>query len=359
MEASTTVQKLAGLFGPSDSEVERAVLEGAGTAAAVGGVASLPLQGTLLYRALQEGKAPTEFGDVGTLVRNVAGLDSASLPDKMRMFKGQPGLLPFLDYAALPDSSAKMMRVLTGGLAAPEQGLIVPNTDFDLDPRKMFLGVTRGQKFDVTPGVDEAGEVADDLAEASKMRQLWDRYQAWADEALTSPGDDIARKTKYSPSAVLHELGHLSRSRQMIPRGIWAAGLLGGAGAGLGTAAAISDNEHLQMAAPAIAAAPMVPTLIEEARATRGAGQMLGEMIEKGMADPSWMSRFKKLTRPAYGTYMLAAGVPALAAGLTAKKVHDARERSTAGDVVARLRDGFNALFGGAKNLADEVDEEL
>lgn len=353
------VLKLAGLLGPTEGDMRDAVLTGAAAAGTAGLVGGIPLQGLLYARALSEGKAPTEFGDVATLVRNVANLESADLPDKIRIFNGKPSLLPFLDYGALPDMSARSLHVTTGGLGPKEQSLILPwrydQTGWGLDDlRRTFLGFTRGEKFDVRETPDILGE-ADELIRPDAPKGLWGKYQDLADKVLTARGDDLARRQRYSPSAVLHELGHLSRSSRAVPRGIWAAGLLGAAGAGIGTTAALSEDERIQAAAPLLATVPSLPTLVEEARATRGAGRMLEEMVSKGMADATWLRKFKLLTRPAYGTYLLGALTPAIAAGVTAKTINDTRDRSTLGDVGARIREAVTGLWDKGEDLADEL----
>lgn len=359
--------KLAGILGTTDLDELEAIEAGAAPTALLGTATGVPLLGMLGYRSFKEEADAPDFGDLGTLIKKVKGLESSDLPDKLRLYQGIG--TPFVDYAAMPDLSTRLVHGLTGGLSPREQAVMVPWSFRELDaasaslrdPRRSLLGLARGEKLNLIDDPGPAGVVGKALAEAkdegrgamARLRRAYDKYQKVVDPLLTAPGDVIARRKHYSPSAVLHELGHISGSHRKWPRGLWGAAIAGGMGAGLGTAAALSDNEALQYASPAIALAPSIPTLIEEARATRGGGRFLREMVEKGMADPGWLKKFKRLTRPAYATYAVGAALPALAAGITAHEMMERRDRGFLGDIAAKIR---NLAHGAAEGVEDVID---
>lgn len=323
--------KEAGWLGTTETD-EREALEAAAPAVAAGGAGGLGLTGALKWRDLADRKTAPDFGTIEELVRKVDVMEDVNLPPTLRVMQSSPVTDPFqLGYAAMPNLGS----ILTG----TEETLYMP-WEFKKMVNPMsstLLGdvVPFGQA--VTPGeqivLDQAGK---EMREAGGIGGLLRKFRG----ALRDEADDYLRKrTNYSPSAILHELGHLTDSSRGKIRALQAAGIFAPmVGAGLGTAAALSENEGLSYASPLIAAAPMVPTLIEEARASSGAKKMMANLIDEGL-DAGNMKRLYKSLGPAYGTYALGALVPAVAAGITSKVMRDKRERGLLGDVWARTKD--------------------
>lgn len=331
LEWKSDMQKRAGWLGTTDTDEDEAVAAGAAPAAATG-VGALGAAGALKYRDLRDRKYAPDFGTIEELVHKVNQMDGFDLPPTLRLMQSTPLNDPLaLGYAAMPNLGSILTgteetlympwtrKNLWGGLSSTLLGEMLPFGDAVMPGEQIVLDQARKE-------MREAGGVGAALRQARA---------AMRDESVRALRD----RTNYSPSAILHELGHLSNSERGKIRVLQGAGILAPLlGAGLGTAAALSDNEYANYAAPAIALAPSLPTLIEEARATSGARKMMQNLVDQGL-DGANMKRLYKALGPAYGTYALGALAPVLAAGVTAKVMRDKRDRGFLGDVWAKTKD--------------------
>lgn len=325
------MSKQAGWLGTTDTDKREAV-EAAAPVGAVGGLGTLGALGALKYRDIRDRKYSPDFGTIEELVKAVGGMDDFDLPPTLRLMQSTPFDDPLqLGYAAMPNLGS----ILTG----TEESLYMPWTF-----KKPIVEHANTLLGSILPFGDAfmPGEQVMVDAGRAEMRQagvVGDALRKIRGALRDSNNRALLDRTNYSPSAILHELGHLTSSERGKIRVLQGAGMLAPLlGAGLGTAAALSDNEYANYAAPALAAAPMIPTLIEEARATSGARKMMQNLIDDGL-DPANMKRLYKSLGPAYGTYALGALIPAMAAGVTAKVMRDKRDRGMLGDVWAKTKD--------------------
>jgi hypothetical protein len=128
-----------------------------------------------------------------------------------------------------------------------------------------------------------------------------------------------------NPGAMAHEVGHTVRSPIHRASIVARHPLLRALGIGGGVAAALSDHEGVQGAAPFISVAPHIPELAEEARASLH-GTRAVRATEGSAAALKALARMT----PGFMTY-LAAALPALAAPYVAKGIREYVQREGKG----------------------------
>lgn len=323
------VWKTAGLLGPTRDDIEDA-METAAPVAAAGAIGSLGLGGLLKLQDLADRRtAHAQFGSLEELIRRIAAQPGVELPDKLRLLQTTPLSDQLgLGYASLPNLGAKMFGT--------EEALITPWTlrkpfSLNSDLGGLLTQITQGEMIDLAADAAAAADIADKPAGrvGAAIRKAKDAIRIGRNSRY------LRDQATYSPSIVMHELGHISGSARGKIRALQGAGMIaGGVGTALGMGAATSENPYLSYGAPAIVAAGMAPTLIEEARASTGARKMMQRMVDEGI-DPKNMGALRRALGPAYGTYLLGAAAPALIAGIIAKVMREKQERSTLGDVWA------------------------
>jgi hypothetical protein len=307
--------------------------------AAYGGGAGLSLTAYIKLRDLMDrrSKHRDEFGSLEELIQRVAQQPDVDLPKKLRLLQTTPIMDHYgMGYAALPNLGSKMFGT--------SEALYTPWTlkrpfSMDSDIGEYLTMRSQGEVLDLS---EEALNLA--ALEAASKQAVPEKPAGRIGAALGALKDALRPKDKkrylrdrasYSAAPILHELGHLSGSRAGKIRALQGAGMitpfLGSLG---GMAASTMEDPYMSYGAPAIAAAGFAPLLVEEARATRNAAGMMENLVDEGV-DPANMARLKKFLGPAYGTYLLAAGVPTVAAALISQRMREKRERSTLGDVWA------------------------
>jgi len=301
-------QKTASPFGLTDRDRIEALNEGAMAAAPIAPLSLAALAAMKLQELADRRKAHDEFGNLEQLVNKVRAQNpDLEIPDKIKVFQNAIWQDPLqMGYAALPEWAAWPDRA----------HLYVP---WNLS----------GMAGNHPERIDKPAARAAESIKSLRAGSYWDM----------NAGRAIRDKAKYSPSVVMHELGHLAGSGKnnrvkMLQRmghpALAALTSLGGLGA------ATSENEYLSMAAPGIAVSGFVPTLLEEARATRNARRMMKNMIAAGGAAPKKMRALWRALGPAYATYAAGAAIPTVASGVLAQKMRERRDRGVLGDVWAQ-----------------------
>lgn len=156
------------------------------------------------------------------------------------------------------------------------------------------------------PGPYEAVADLDDFPElANTTRKLIPD----AKQMLSYPEASGARLA--SPGAVLHEVGHLQGAGDSAIARMQRAALRAGftpsrqfaAGAALGAVTGLSGHDGLEMAAPAVAVAPLLPTLLEEGRANLNARGLIREYASAKNIDPDAIRAAKGILPRSFATY--------------------------------------------------------
>ena len=343
-------QKTAGLLGPTDQDATEAAAAGALSVPAAATAASVAAPAAYLsWRMGEDAKAaPASFNNLGEFLNAARDSGAVDLPNKLDLHtRLSPGAGMFSDYGALPWLSSRIKQWLPTNWHGPEQKLYVPGMSAppysaDVAKREGLLGslrahaITQGEPFEFGGGAP---------TQVTPEKPFW-RTSKWLQEKApilkeVAPPGTVSGMTEFSIPAVAHELGHIGNSHKLGPRGLMAAVLLGSAGAGVGTLAATQDeSEFLQKAAPAVAVAPSIPLLLEEARASLNARKITNALIEQGKLDPSYRTRNLKALLPAYATYLLgSAALPAAIAATAGSEYRDRQDRSTFGDIVQRAKE--------------------
>lgn len=174
---------------------------------------------------------------------------------------------------------------------------------------------------DISPYSDIDFKITD-LFDEDKMNELTARMTSLR-------GRDMSGETRYAPSTILHEMGHLQGTvepgdfgRKSI-LGNMGGRLLGPmAGMGLGLGMGTSENETMRDWAPVAAGAPMAPVLFDEGRASWNAHKMMKDMEAEELLDPDVVRKGGKTLRNAFGTYGSLAAAP-VATSLIAREYTD------------------------------------